>query len=145
MRFRKKPMEVSAEQYTELGTPVKGMCANAHCLRSAPHVHTIHDNQSVMLALNDWVLPEPDGVHFYPVKPDIFAKTYEAIEERDPTEIKDGRIRSRICTLMSEMLDNPDDVGIFPTSVFMAKMEDFVLSEIEAAKKEAKDQQNRDG
>ena len=33
-----------------------------------------------MVTSGDWVLPEPDGVHFYPVKPEIFAATYEAVE-----------------------------------------------------------------
>lgn len=44
-------------------------------------VMTIH-GQLAYLAEGDWVLPElrgdePDGKHFYPCKPDIFAKTYE--------------------------------------------------------------------
>jgi hypothetical protein len=34
----------------------------------------------VILDVGDWIIPEPDGEHFYPVKPDIFEKTYEAVE-----------------------------------------------------------------
>ena len=52
----------------------------------------------------------------------------------DYTEIRDDRIRSKICELMSEMLDNPDENGIFPTSRFMWEMETFILDEIEEAK-----------
>jgi hypothetical protein len=44
-----------------------------------PHVHTIHAGQLVNLELGDFVIPEPDGEHFYPCKPDIFEKTYEAV------------------------------------------------------------------
>lgn len=43
------------------------------------YVVTIH-LQSVFLAKGDWILPEPDGEHFYPCKPDVFAKTYEPVE-----------------------------------------------------------------
>jgi len=45
----------------------------------------------------------------------------------DYTKIKNGRIRSKICELMSAMLDNPDKYGIYPTSEFMSKMEDYCL------------------
>jgi len=41
---------------------------------------TIHQ-QRVYLQNGDWVITEPDGLHHYPCKPDIFAATYEAIEE----------------------------------------------------------------
>jgi DNA-directed RNA polymerase subunit RPC12/RpoP len=32
---------------------------------------------------------------------------------------------------MSDMLDNPDEIGIYPTSQFMAKMEDYICDIIE--------------
>lgn len=50
-------------------------------------------------------------------------------EKIDYTKIRDHRIRGKICNLMSEMLDNPDKCGIYPTSKFMWKMETFILSE----------------
>ena len=46
----------------------------------------------------------------------------------DYTIIKNDKIRSKICKLMSAMLDNPDDSGIYPTSEFMSKMEDYCIS-----------------
>ena len=45
----------------------------------------------------------------------------------DFTKIKNDRIRTQICKLMSAMLDNPDEHGIYPTSEFMSKMEDYCL------------------
>ena len=45
----------------------------------------------------------------------------------DYTEIRDDRIRGKICTLMSEMLDNP-------TSKFMWEMETFIIDESETLK-----------
>ena len=83
MKFRKKPVEIEAEQYTEYGKLVKGMCNSQSCYSSGnnqPHVHTIHDGQLVNLEIGDWIIPEPDGVHYYPVKPDIFKATYEAVQ-----------------------------------------------------------------
>ncbi len=46
----------------------------------------------------------------------------------DYTEIRDLEIRSTICVLMSNMLDNPDKHGIFSTSEFMWEMESYILS-----------------
>ena len=78
-RYRKKPVVIEAEQY--LGNRyVTGMCESSSCtLWNNPHVHTIHNNQAVILKPGDWVIPEPDGEHFYPCKPDIFAETYELV------------------------------------------------------------------
>lgn len=47
--------------------------------------------------------------------------------KKDYTIIKNMRIRTKICDLMSAMLYNPDEYGIYPTSEFMSKMEDFCL------------------
>jgi hypothetical protein len=47
--------------------------------------------------------------------------------EPDYTEIKDEEVRGKICEFMSEMLDNPGEGGIFPTSRFMWKMERYIL------------------
>lgn len=82
MMFRKKPVEIEAEQYTKYGKLVKGMCNSCACYESGnkePHVHTIHNNQIVILEIGDWIIPESDGIHFYPCKPDIFDNTYDKI------------------------------------------------------------------
>ena len=82
MKFRKKPVEIEAEQYIEYGKLVKGMCNSQSCYadgNTEPHVHTIHDNQIVLLEVGDWIIPEPDGVHFYPCKPNIFEDAYDKI------------------------------------------------------------------
>ena len=69
---------------------------------------------------------------FYPVCRSVCKKRKE--KKMDYTEIRDDRIRSKICTLMSEMLDNPDESGIYPTSKFMWEMETFILDESETLK-----------
>lgn len=82
-KFRKKPIEIEAEQYVKYGGLVKGMCNSIYCHSSGnnePHVHTIHAGQIVNLEVGDWIIPEPDGKHFYPVKPDIFEATYDLVE-----------------------------------------------------------------
>ena len=79
-KYRKKPVVIEAEQYTEYGKYVKGMCNSTSCYTSGnnkPHVHTIHNNQIVNLEVGDFIIPEPDSIHFYPCKPDIFSATYE--------------------------------------------------------------------
>jgi len=82
-KYRKKPVEVNAAQYTEYGRLVPGMCNSQLCYaggNTEPHVHTIHDNQGVLLAVGDWIIQEPDGSHFYPCKPDIFKQTYDLVK-----------------------------------------------------------------
>ena len=81
-RFRKKPVEIEAEQYKEYGKLVKGMCNSQSCFvagNNKPHVHTIHNSQIVNLEVGDYIIPEPDGIHYYPCKEDIFVKTYDVI------------------------------------------------------------------
>ena len=87
MRFRKKPVVVEAEQYLRGVADPRGVCRcnvrggefNRHIQypNSPAHVHTIHDGQVCMLEHGDWVIAEPDGEHFYPVKPGIFEAIYE--------------------------------------------------------------------
>ena len=75
-RYRKKPVIVEACQFRlgELG--IRGACV---CWMSdRPHVHTMHDDQTVDLTDGDWIIAEPDGEHYYPVKASVFPKTYEA-------------------------------------------------------------------
>lgn len=74
------------EQFTMMnGFPdrvFRGLCNSITCHRSnnKPHVHTIHEGQIVNLEHGDWIMPEPDGVHYYPIKPNIFAATYELVD-----------------------------------------------------------------
>ena len=81
--FRKKPIIVKAEQwfpktYVE-GVKLSGWSPDAEHLG---YVVTIH-GQKADLAPGDWVITEPDGVHHYPCKPDIFAATYEPVDHAD--------------------------------------------------------------
>ena len=80
MKYRKKPVVIEAEQYVKYGELVKGMCKCSVASSNNPHVHTIHDNQCVILEVGDFIIPEPDGEHFYPCKPDIFYATYEEVK-----------------------------------------------------------------
>jgi hypothetical protein len=83
MRYVRNPTTVDAEQYTEYGKLVKGMCNSQSCYAAGnnkPHVHTIHDNQVVILEIGDYILPEPNGKNYYPVKPDIFESTYTKVD-----------------------------------------------------------------
>lgn len=91
-KFIKKPVEIDAVQYVEYGGLVKGMCNSRSCFVSMcnkPHVHTIHDDSLVLLEVGDWIIPEPDGEHFYPCKPDIFKDTY--FTEAEYAALGDGQ------------------------------------------------------
>jgi hypothetical protein len=79
-KYIKRPIIIEAVQYNEYGKLVRGMCNSRSCFgagNNKPHVHTIHRGQIVNLEIGDYIVPEPDGEHYYPVKADIFEKTYE--------------------------------------------------------------------
>lgn len=78
-KFKKRPVIIEAEQYlSKRNWLPKGICDDGNCpSQPEPHVHTIHDNQVVFVENGDWIIPEPNGVNYYPCKPDIFEKTYE--------------------------------------------------------------------
>lgn len=116
--FRKKPVVVQAEQYSEYGIGVRGVCQSHSCYAEGndrPHVHTIHrragehppylDGQIVNLEVGDWVIDEGDGRHFYPVKPDIFAAIYEPVDEDAPPPA-DPALLASANRALSEQLDD---------------------------------------
>lgn len=83
-KYRKKPVVIDAEQFYADAPYPPGVCrcqvAAGPAHDGRPHVHTMHAGQPVVLEDGDWIIPEPDGEHFYPCKPDVFAATYEAVE-----------------------------------------------------------------
>lgn len=104
MKYRKKPLIIDAEQYVEYGKLVKGMCNSLSCFASGnnkPHVHTIYENQIVKLEVGDFIIPELDGEHYYPCKPDIFAITYEPMDCVE-NEIKDHIYLAYVMYLLSD-------------------------------------------
>ncbi len=96
-KFRRKPTEITAEQFTGEGPDPKGVYRMDAAITdvqdlepikieaNAPFVTTIH-GQAVYLEPGDWIVPEPDGVHYYPVKNEIFRNTYEPVETEDAQE-----------------------------------------------------------
>ena len=75
MKFRKKPILIEAEQWFP-GKEVKGVYQND----SKAYVITAH-NQPVYLEPGDWVVPEPNRINYYPIKPDIMKQFYDKVEE----------------------------------------------------------------
>jgi hypothetical protein len=71
--FQKRPIVIDARQFK--GGPMPGVYFDDS---SQAHVVTIH-GQECRVVPGDWIVPEPDGVHFYPVKADVFAATYDAV------------------------------------------------------------------
>lgn len=94
-RFRKKPVEIEAYQITRelLGAVLfdgakypQGLNMTSCSFHKERRqisswfgeVTTIH-NQKTKVIEGDWIITEPDGIHHYPCKPDIFEATYEAV------------------------------------------------------------------
>ena len=84
-KYRKKPVVIEAEQWFP-DKEIKGVCFGPCALNDyvgtlQAHLHTMHAKQTVLLENGDWVIGEPDGIHFYPCKPDVFDQTYELVSE----------------------------------------------------------------
>lgn len=78
-QFRKKPVVIEAWQYVpEIVDPrQEGVC---RCNGVPPHLHTAHEGQTVVLSRGDWIVPESKAPgRFYPIKPDVFEATYDAV------------------------------------------------------------------
>lgn len=79
-KFRKKPVIIEAEQFFARAKvpPFQDKMA-CYFGPDGWYVVTIH-GQETRIVDGDWIIPEPDGEHFYPCKPDIFDATYEPVE-----------------------------------------------------------------
>ncbi|WP_251849231.1 hypothetical protein [Enterococcus hirae] len=84
MKYRKKPVVVEAIQLTDENLlEVKDWCngelvPNAETSGYDLYISTL---EGTMCAdINDYIIRGVEG-EFYPCKPDIFEKTYEAVEE----------------------------------------------------------------
>ncbi|MDQ3541808.1 MAG: hypothetical protein M3440_14100 [Chloroflexota bacterium] len=78
-KFRKKPVVIEAEQFTgnflkELDFPENFAYAGD---MSSLVIETLEGNMTANPG--DWIIKGVNG-EFYPCKPDIFEKTYEAVE-----------------------------------------------------------------
>ena len=81
MKFRKKPVIIEAWQFRLLQQSYpEGVCDKAHDgLHGGVHVHTLEGIHNV--TDGDWIITGVKGER-YPCKPDIFAMTYEPVEEQ---------------------------------------------------------------
>ena len=80
-KYRKKPAVVDAWQWPQEKDDMPEGAVKTDATGAA-YVVTMHDGQTVFLEDGDWDLPEPDGKHYYPVKPNIFKATYEPVTGR---------------------------------------------------------------
>lgn len=86
-KYRKKPVVVDAIQWTGHNfEECKKFCPTIRKTGNHPTtgdviITTIH-GQETRVADGDWIIQEPDGIHHYPCKPDIFEQTYELVEEQ---------------------------------------------------------------
>ncbi len=81
MKFRKKPVEVNAWQYSfktpEIEARKSDICFRAHNgVMGSPHIHTLEGMMEI--SDGDWIITGIAGER-YPCKPDIFEKTYEPV------------------------------------------------------------------
>jgi hypothetical protein len=89
-RFRKKPVEIDAMQFTTnnepYGSPVMDRIVN-WCNQGQDTPVAWHNGTCIFIGtlegemradVGDWVICGVQG-EFYPCKPDIFAATYEAV------------------------------------------------------------------
>lgn len=90
---RRRTTVTTAQQFT--GSPSDplptGVCIGGDsCPSSRPshsmaHIHLHKGEQPINLRPGDWLFPEADGTHYYPVSEEDFTRLYEEV---DPTEAR---------------------------------------------------------
>lgn len=82
MKYRKKPVEIEAIQYTGTGESFEEIdeFVNGYLYveDDKPFIKTLEGN--MFISVNDYVIKGIQG-EFYPCKPDIFEKTYDLVIE----------------------------------------------------------------
>ena len=136
-KYRKKPMVIEAEQYWPgqlpwpQGSPI-GVCycheagtdwAGSNFIAPRPHLHTIHQGQTVILEPGDWVIPEPDGLHYYPCKSDIFAATYEPVEEEPDANRQARDEATRLPSCLQAVCPKSDRYGTALSETLLGTVE----------------------
>ena len=92
MKFRSKPAVIEAVPYLGPDHPLPPSVHQQGV--SGFYVVTIH-GQRAFLADGDWIATEPDNVHHYPIKPDVFAKRWGPLPAYDPDQ--DRQVACPIC------------------------------------------------
>ena len=90
MKYKKKPIIVEAEQFNPSGSAVTAavpyqtgdmfMEFPVWCDGNGYHLRLPTANGESRVDAGDWVLTDPNTNDKWPVKPDIFAATYEPAE-----------------------------------------------------------------
>lgn len=96
MKYRKKPIVIEAVQWTgsnddEIRQLAKG-CDRTVAFRhgdSSLMIYTLEGNH--IASIGDWIIKGVQG-ELYPCKPDIFAATYDAVQEEEDKPSQDGDI-----------------------------------------------------
>lgn len=84
MKFRKKPVVVEAIRWTGKNqTEIDKFCGMKVVWSKSKNTFLVLTREGTMLAtMGDYIIKGVNG-EFYPCKPDVFAKTYERMEEND--------------------------------------------------------------
>jgi hypothetical protein len=84
LKFRKRPVEVEALRIQRPWKNITAFCPEAYLVKEATGALAfvqIKTLEGVMRAeIGDWIVKGVQG-EFYPVKPDIFEQTYEAVDD----------------------------------------------------------------
>lgn len=76
-RFRKRPVEVDAEQFTDPNNPPRGV----NVFTPGRFYVTTKQGENVFVKEGEWIIAENDPPgRFYPCDPAEFARIYEPVE-----------------------------------------------------------------
>lgn len=109
-RFRRRPNIVDAMQFFPGRASVPGVFTKRSDDNDGDlyFVVTIHGDEATVEP-GDWIIPEPDGEHHYPVKPDIFARTYEALDRETAAPLTFAELRAANVRRTEEIFHPIDD------------------------------------
>lgn len=93
-KFKKKPVVIEAVQWNGKnfdevmnfmqefhGSKLNYENAEQRALKTGIiTITTMHEGQRVNVVPGDWIVPDGKPNTFYPIKPDVFEKTYEKVD-----------------------------------------------------------------
>ena len=78
-KYRKKPLEVDAEQFFPDGKSPLPFSEHGACCFDGKRWYVKTAGAKAQIFPGDWIIAEFDNQGFYPCRPDIFEATYEPV------------------------------------------------------------------
>lgn len=78
--YRRKPTTVDAVQFDDYVRPCRGVVIDKDTAPTPTAYVTTMQGQKVAVSVGEWIVREPDGLHYYPIADAEFRRIYEPVD-----------------------------------------------------------------